>query len=136
MLRPISIQAARGQIMSATEIHERVVAESELTLPKGTSEQMSEVATERFPKIKTRWCFGQAKDRSISLIFLNQSRATISPRRGKIWRNQSAVECSFFVTTGRLRESSASRDVYAGRKGSYELDTSDFCVRRYKGEPR
>lgn len=87
----------------------------------------------------------------MSLNFPNLSRS-FDPSRGAVrfWGYQSAMEYSFFVTTGALRKVQpdmrrdeagyldafdANRDricaiaavVYArGRKGSYELDTTDF----------
>ena len=87
----------------------------------------------------------------MSLIFPNASRSYDSSRDAvRFWGYQSSMEFSFFVTTGALRKVQpnmrpdeagfldafdANRDricaiatvVYArGRKGSYELVTSDF----------
>jgi Protein of unknown function (DUF1488) len=87
----------------------------------------------------------------MSLIFPNHSRSYDAARDAvRFWGYQSSMEFSFFVTTGALRKVQpnmksdeagflgafdANRDricaiaamVYArGRKGSYELVTSDF----------
>ena len=87
----------------------------------------------------------------MSLIFPNRSRSYDSTRGAvRFWGYESSMECSFFVTTGALKKVQpgmpadeagfldafdANRDLICaiaavvhrrGRKGSYELVTSDF----------
>ena len=87
----------------------------------------------------------------MSLIFPNLSRCFDATRDAvRFWGYDSAIECSFFVTRGALKRlvpslssdepdlltafdtnrelicRAATRVYSRGRRGSYELDASDF----------
>ena len=91
------------------------------------------------------------RESPMSLIFPNPSRSFDSTRDAvHFWGYDSAIECSFFVTRGALKRLApglssddpdlltafdtnrericrAATKVYSrGRRGSYELDASDF----------